>query len=93
MEKIQSLRRRIDEVDERILGLLGERVKLCRAIGTVKKEHGIPVKDSLREEGVYNRIREKAAKLGLSPFQVEAVYREIIVVCTGVQESDKERRS
>ncbi|MGQ9551015.1 MAG: chorismate mutase [Candidatus Bathycorpusculaceae bacterium] len=89
MEKIQQLRKKIDEVDEQILLLLNERVKLCKAIGKVKKEHGIPIKDPLRENKVYQHIRHKASRLELGQNQVETVYREIIAMCTTVQELEE----
>jgi len=86
LERIQTLRKRIDEIDERILHFLKERMELCEAIGTTKREHGIPVRDQTREKELYKRFSEKATKLGLNPQRVEAVYREIIAMCTHAQE-------
>ncbi len=51
-----------------------------------KKKQGKPVRDVSRENEVFVRIKEKAAKLGLSSGQVEAVYREIVNMCSAVQE-------
>jgi chorismate mutase len=92
LEKIQSLRKRIDEIDEQILRLLNERVESCKAIGLIKKEHGIPIRDPSREKEIYKHIREKAAKLGLNLIQAEAIFREIIAMGIYVQES-KEKTS
>jgi len=89
LEKIQRLRDRKDEVDEQILLFLNERVKLCKAIGNVKKEHNIPIKDPLRENKIYQRIRDKASTLGLEQNQVDTIYREIIAMCSFVQESNE----
>ena len=86
MDDLKQLRRKIDEVDEQILGFLGERAKICEAIGSAKKAQGLPVKDADREEEVYRRVRVKAAKLALNPVLVEAVYREIVNMCSSVQE-------
>ena len=86
MSEIQQLRKQVDDVDDRILKALSERVKICKAIGNAKKKQGLPVKDSERENAVYRRIKEKAAKLGLDSRQVEAVYREIVNICSAVQE-------
>jgi len=86
MSEIQQLRKQVDDVDDRILKALSERVKICKAIGNAKKKQGLPVKDSERETAVYRRIKEKAAKLGLDSRQVEAVYREIVNICSAVQE-------
>jgi chorismate mutase/prephenate dehydratase len=86
LEKITQLRKRIDKVDEQILRLLGERVRICRSIGSVKKEHGISVKDAPRESEVYAHVKEEAVELALDPVQVESVYRQIINMCSSVQE-------
>jgi chorismate mutase len=86
MSEIQQLRKQVDNVDDRILKALSERVKICKAIGEGKKKQGLPVKDSDRENAVYRRVKEKAAKLGLDSMQVEAVYREIVNICSAVQE-------
>jgi len=89
LERIQTLRKRIDEIDERILRFLKERVELCEAIGATKREHGIPVRDQSRENELYKRVSEKATKLGLDPQRVEAVYREIIAMCMYAQERQR----
>jgi chorismate mutase len=86
MAEIPKLRQRIDEIDDQILAALCERVKVCKAIGDAKKKQGKPVRDASRENEVYNRIREKGAQLGLNSSQVEAVYREIVNMCSAVQE-------
>ncbi len=86
MSDLKLLRGKIDAVDTEILRLLGERAKICGAIGSTKKAQGLPVKDAAREMEVYRRIREQAARSGLDPVQVEAVYREIVNMCSSVQE-------
>ena len=86
MENIRQLRKRIDEVDEEILRSLGKRMEICRSIGLVKKKHGIPTQDFPRENDVYAHIKGKAANLGLDPTQVEAIYRQIVNMCSVIQE-------
>jgi chorismate mutase len=85
LEDLTPLRKRIDEVDEQILRSLNERAEICRFIGQVKKKHKIPVKDVPRENTVYTHIKEKAAALGLDPEQVEAIYNQIVKMCSSVQ--------
>jgi chorismate mutase len=86
MADLRELRQEIDEIDEQILRFLADRVKVCEAIGSAKKTQGLPVRDVDREKQVYKRIREQAVELGLDPVQVEAVYREIVNMCSSVQE-------
>ena len=89
MQEIRHLRKRIDEVDEQILQSLSERVEICRSIGLVKEKHGIPIQDFPRENDVYANIREKAAELGLDPAYVEAIYRQIVNMCSAVQDAKR----
>jgi chorismate mutase len=86
MGDLKEMRKKIDSLDEQILHLLADRVKVCESIGSAKKAQGLPIRDSERETQVYRRIREHAALLGLDPVQVEAVYREIVNMCSSVQE-------
>ena len=86
MDELERYRQKVDEVDEVILKALCERVKICMAIGLVKKKRGMQVKDAARENQVYRRIKEKSGELGLDSQQVEAVYREIVNMCSAVQE-------
>jgi len=87
MESIKQLRKRIDEVDEQILQSLSKRTEICRSIGLVKEKHGFPIQDFPRENDVYAHIRERAAELGLDPSHVEAIYGEIVNMCSAVQDS------
>ena len=86
MSEIQKFRKQIDQIDDQILNALGERVKICRAIGAAKKKRGLAVKDTSRENEVFRRLKEKSVKFGLDSGQVEAVYREIVNMCSSVQE-------
>jgi chorismate mutase / prephenate dehydratase len=86
MAEIPKLRQKVDAIDDQILKALCERVKVCKAIGDAKKKQGKPVRDMSRENEVYKRIRAKGAEFGLDASQVEAVYREIVNMCSAVQE-------
>ena len=92
MQEIEQLRKRVDEVDEQILRSLRERAEICRSIGSVKEKQGIPVQDYPRENDVYTHIREKAAELSLDPSHVEAIYRQIVNMCSAIQDSKKSRK-
>ncbi len=86
MEEVQKLRKKIDDIDESILRLLGERAEICRSVGLLKKENDIPIIDSARETEVFANIRYKAPDFGLDVDQVEAIYRQIVNMCSSVQE-------
>lgn len=54
--ELEELRRAIDEVDQKILGLLAERVRLVLAVGDVKRERQMPVYDPDRERRILDRL-------------------------------------
>ena len=93
MENIKQLRKIIDEVDEKILQSLNKRTEICKSIGLVKEKHGIPIQDFPRENDVYAHIREKAVELGLDPSHVEAIYRQIVNMCSAVQDLKEKVRN
>jgi chorismate mutase len=86
MSEISGLRKKVDAIDEKILEALCERVSVCKQIGEAKKKQGLPVKDSSREHHVYERIKQKSLQNGLDSTSVLAVYREIVNMCSCVQE-------
>lgn len=86
MDELEQYRRKVDEVDDLILKALAERVKICMAIGLVKKKRGRSVRDVSREKEVYKRVKEKSVELCLDSQKVEALYREIVNMCSAVQE-------
>ena len=40
---LEPFRRRLDEIDEQIAKLLGERLDICREVAAYKSEHEIPM--------------------------------------------------
>ena len=66
-EDIRSLRAQIDELDNSLMELLAKRFRLCREIGTFKKEHNMTILQKRR----YNEILEKrgtqAGLCGMNP--------------------------
>lgn len=66
-EDIRSLRVQIDELDNSLMELLAKRFRLCREIGTFKKEHNMTILQTRR----YNEILEKrgtqAGLCGMNP--------------------------
>ena len=54
-EGIRMLRAQIDEIDNTLMDLLAKRFRVCREIGTFKKDHNMTV----LQTGRYNEILEK----------------------------------
>ncbi len=85
MERIKKERVEIDRIDDQILNLLQQRANVCESIGAIKRLNHIPVFDASREKKVRKRIRAGSVERDLDPEQVDAIYREIIVLCRQVQ--------
>ncbi|MFW6110795.1 MAG: chorismate mutase [Thermoproteota archaeon] len=85
MEKISLLRRKIDRIDDHILTFLKKRVEICKSIGKIKRESGMPIRDLEREKERYSYITTKAGELELDPQKIKAIYTEIISACIAVQ--------
>ncbi|MGD8881443.1 MAG: chorismate mutase [Desulfobacterales bacterium] len=56
---IGLLRRAIDEIDEKIMELINQRMSLAKQVGDFKKQSGIQITDSDREKEIMNRLLEK----------------------------------
>jgi len=56
-ERIEHLRRAIDEIDGRLLALINDRLNLAAQIGSLKQVAGNPVKDLEREKHIINRLQ------------------------------------
>ena len=83
-----TLRKKIDEIDAKIVFLLKARMELCKRIGEVKEESGIAVRDLRREETVYLNVMAKALEANLDPVKVEAIFKGIIALGAYVQNSE-----
>ena len=76
-EKLADCRRRIDEVDVRLLALLNERTKIVEEIGRIKHDMAMPIYEPKREDDVYRNVT--AHNSGpLSADAVKRVFERII---------------
>ena len=82
---MEDLRKRIDEIDARIVELIGERVHIAEEIGSEKKEQGKFIEDVEREHRVLERVRSIAREKNISEDDVENVYEQIIAASKRVQ--------
>jgi chorismate mutase len=59
-ESLNELRNQIDECDNSIIEILSKRMRICREIGTFKKEHDM----TILQTGRYNEILDKRGAQG-----------------------------
>jgi prephenate dehydrogenase len=75
---IEEYRKGIDRVDEQIVTLIAERIKLAEKIGKEKRRKGIHITDNARETQVLEHIKRLAEQEQLDPADAEVIYRLII---------------
>lgn len=84
--EIETLRRRIDDIDDQILDLLNRRLEAARAIGEIKRDSGITVVDSRREGEIYHRLLNRNRGC-LKTASLYRIFRGIIDAGRGVQDT------
>lgn len=77
-EILSPFRKRIDDLDDRIVDLLVERFGIIAEVAEVKFRHGIPAVLPDRVVQVRERCAERAAAKGISADVVRAVYEILI---------------
>jgi chorismate mutase/prephenate dehydratase len=91
--EMRRLRKRIDALDRRIVGLLNERAELGRDVGREKAAAGRrAIRDAEREREVLLRVT--MANTGPIPqADLLAIYRRLISVTRGLEARDRERET
>lgn len=62
---LAPFRKRLDEIDDQIARLLGERLDICREVASYKSEHDIPMMQPDRVQAVRARYLERGAEVNL----------------------------
>lgn len=63
---LEALREKIDQIDDELLQLLGQRMQIADRIGGVKKDNNIAILQTRRWNEILEKAYAKAAALGLS---------------------------
>jgi chorismate mutase len=78
MEELSIFRRELDEIDERLMALLGQRFSICRQVAVFKAETGTPMMQPGRVAEVKAKARVRAMDNGLSEQFARDLYDAII---------------
>ena len=76
-QNITNLRREIDEIDNQLLQLLSDRMKVAQEIGEYKKHNNISILQQARWNIIREKATAKAEKLGLSADFVNVILMAI----------------
>lgn len=74
---LDELRRSIDAVDQEILRLLHERIRLVMQVGEYKRQRGIPVYDPERERLLLERL-SSAAESPLDGPTIRRIFERLV---------------
>ena len=82
---LENLRKNIDDIDARLVMLIGERLRVANQIGNEKKKRNIPVDDQSREAEVIDHVCTVAQGEGIDVEVVRKIYTLIIAGSKKVQ--------
>jgi len=84
---LEPYRRRLDELDDEIARLLGERFEVCREIARYKRAHEIPMMQPHRVEAVRERYLARGAEANI-PAEFAADLFELLIAATCKEEDE-----
>jgi chorismate mutase len=76
-ESLKELRAQIDECDNDLISMLSKRMRICREIGTFKKEHDMTVLQTNRYSEILDKRGAQGALCGMSPDFMKKVFEAI----------------
>ena len=80
---LSELRKQLDRIDDALLPLLEERMKISEEVAAVKKTESLPLSDPKREEEILSRIGEKASEKDRDA--VKEIYRTLFTLSKNKQ--------
>ena len=83
-KRILTLRKQIDDLDEKIIKLLRTRMQISKKVGLLKEKLHIPIEDKLRENEIIERLTSKAGK-NLSEEQLIRIFTAVFKTSKQVQ--------
>lgn len=78
MAELSLLRSQIDQVDQQLIKLLEERLRLVSDVGKVKHQYGLPIYAPEREQMMLTARRAEAEERGVSADLIEDILRRIM---------------
>ena len=87
--ELLALRAEIERVDEAIVFLIDQRMRLARRVGELKRSVGLGVLDSRREAAVVDRAGALARDRGLDGDAVRDVFWRLIEMARGAQSQSR----
>jgi chorismate mutase len=71
---LESVRKKIDGIDARLIGLIAERQGLAAEMARLKFRDGIPIRDHGQREHVLERAFDRAVEAKVDPVSVQKIF-------------------
>ena len=84
---IADWRKKIDDIDRKLVELLSERAQAAHEIGKLKRNTSMPIYEPDREKIIYENVR-KANRGPLPDHELRHVYERIIDVMRNIQKTE-----
>ncbi len=88
LDKLEQLRKGIDEIDQKLLDLLNQRLDIVREIGHLKKHNQTAIYRPEREKAIIDRLEKLNTGL-LNRSAIEAIFLEIFAVSRNYELPEK----
>ena len=82
---ISDWRKKIDEIDRSLVKLLNERARCVVEIGEIKRQNGLPIKESSREQEVVRQALE-ANQGPLASDAIQRIFERIVAEGRALQQ-------
>jgi monofunctional chorismate mutase len=77
-QNLESIRKKIDKVDDEIVNLLGKRKDLVKEVAEIKKSLDKKIFDKSREQQLIEKLRQKAREKNIDEGFICSLYRVIL---------------
>lgn len=82
---LKKIRKEIDKVDHKLMGLLRRRKSLVEKVGIIKKKQGLPIFNQAREKEIAKKLDKWAVKHGLRKTFLQKVWKTMMDEAKDVQ--------
>ena len=87
---IEDWRKRIDEIDGKLLELLNERTRCVIEVGKIKKVQNLRIYDPQRERDILHRMKQQNAG-PLDEEGLQRLFERVIDECRRIERSESEK--
>lgn len=84
IKALGHLRKKVDEIDNKVINLLNDRGKIVHEIGIIKKKINLSIFQPEREKEIIQRMKMRS--MILKNVSIEAIWREIFDACKLIQD-------